>query len=108
MFEWSRELWWTHRHISLSRTANIYQQLNMQPCLHLQIKMVLTLLSRVQSQLEMALLANSYCSHKATDCSIVWLCGDVYPSVICVSANSRPAVFGIDFKLPKKGFQTDQ
>lgn len=31
MFEWSRELWWTHR------TANIYQQLNMQPCLHLQI-----------------------------------------------------------------------
>lgn len=59
-------------------------------------------------KLEMALLADSYCSHKATDCSIVWLCGDVYPSVICVSANSRPAVFGIEFKLPKKGFQTDQ
>lgn len=69
---------------------------------------VLTLLSTVQSQFEMALLADSYCSHKATDCSIVWLCGDIYPSVICVSANSRPAVFGIEFKLPKKGFQTDQ
>lgn len=82
-FEWSWELWWTTRLVSLSQDSKylpavIYAALSAPSNLNgvgtqfsQNWTQVLTLLSRVQSQLEMALLADIYCSHKTTDCSII-------------------------------------